>query len=108
MSHFRPSADPGALPREASGTRRCRFRVRSGLVNGSVRRGGESQEGSGIGVRGLGNNQAVRGDGGRVGVVGRATATAVDGRGVGGGTFGVVGVGSDFHPYGVTPSHTAA
>jgi len=47
----------------------------------------------GVGVQGRSGSQAVRGDGGTFGVVGRGTATAVDGRGVGGGTFGVVGVG---------------
>src|SRR5215470_1574838 len=67
--------------------------VRGEANFGSVGVAGESQQGSGIGVRGLGNNQAVRGDGGTFGVVGRGTATGVDGRGTGTGTFGVVGVG---------------
>jgi hypothetical protein len=67
-------------------------------VNGDASLGGvgvlgTSLSGSGIGVRGTGSSQAVRADGGTFGVVGRGTATAVDGRGVGGGTFGVVGVG---------------
>ena len=47
----------------------------------------------GFGVHGRSDNQAVVADGGRFGVVGRGTATAVDGRGVGARTFGVVGVG---------------
>ena len=68
--------------------------VRGEANTGGVGVVGESQDGSGIGVRGLGSNQAVRGDGGRFGVVGSGTATAVDGRGVGAGTFGVVGRGS--------------
>lgn len=67
--------------------------VRGESILGGVGVLGESQQGSGIGVRGLGNNQAVRGDGGMFGVVGRGTATGVDGRGIGAGTFGVVGVG---------------
>jgi hypothetical protein len=58
--------------------------------NGGIGVVGESQEGSGIGVRGLGSSQAVRGDGGSFGVVATGTATGVDGTG----NFGVVGRGT--------------
>ena len=82
---------------------------------------GESQRGSGIGVHGLGSNQAVRGEGGsfgvvgtgtatgvdgtgRFGIVGRATATGVDGAGTGPSSFGVVGVGGVAGVWGGNPT----
>ncbi len=49
---------------------------------------------AGVGVQGRSSNQAVRGDGGRFGVVGRGTATGVDGTGAGDSGFGVVGRGT--------------
>jgi hypothetical protein len=54
---------------------------------------GETSAG-GVGVQGRSSNQAVRGDGGRFGVVGRGTATGVDGTGAGESGFGVVGRGT--------------
>ena len=68
--------------------------VRGESNTGGVGVSGESQRGSGIGVHGKGSSQAVRGDGGRFGVVATGTATAMDARGVGAGTFGVVGTGT--------------
>jgi hypothetical protein len=53
---------------------------------------GQSQSGSGIGVRGQGSNQAVRGDGGSFGVVGVGGVAGVWGGNSGSGGIGVVGV----------------
>jgi hypothetical protein len=61
---------------------------------------GQSVTGSGIGVHGRGSDQAVRGDGGSFGLVGRATSTGVDGTGVGAGSAGVVGRGNSVGVFG--------
>ena len=53
---------------------------------------GQSQSGSGIGVRGRGSNQAVRGDGGNFGVVGVGGVAGVWGGNSTTGGIGVVGV----------------